>query len=230
VTYPITDPAQIGSLFRRLSARSGVWCRMRTGFGAMGASTVESPKQARSWIREWQERRGIPATAFMLSEYLPGRDFACQSLWHGGKLILVKTCERLSYIIPASLPNAVSSVARLAKTVFEPQVAEVCTNAIRALDSKATGVYSVDLKEDAAGVPCITEINAGRLSSGTNLLDLTGKHNMAHTYVRLGLGEVVEICDEYDVAEDYYMLRDLDMPPGIFHAEELFEGIVEVRG
>ncbi len=229
-TYPITDPAQIDSLFRRLSARSGVWCRMRSGFGAMGASLIENPKQARSWIREWQERTGAPATAFMLSEYLPGRDFACQSLWHEGKLVLVKTCERLSYYIPASLPNAVSSVARLAKTVFEPHVVEVCTRAVRGLDAKATGVFSLDLKESAAGVPCITEINAGRLSSGTNLLDLTGKHNMALAYVRLGMGETLEIHDEYDAAEDCYMLRDLDMLPGIFHGEELFEGIVDVRG
>lgn len=227
VTYPITDAAQIGRLFRRLSTRSRVWCRMRTGFGARGASLVENPKQARNWIREWQERQGISATAFVLSEYLPGRDFACQSLWKDGQLVLVKTSERLSYFILASLPRAVSSVARLAKTVFEPKVVEVCTDAIRALDTKATGVFSVDLKENAAGVPCITEINAGRLSSGTNLLDLTGKHNMAVTYVRLGLGESVGIRDEYDAAEDYYMLRDLDTSPEIFHAKELFEGIEE---
>ena len=78
------------------------------------------------------------------------------------------------------------------------------------------------------GVPCITEINAGRFSSGTNILDLTGKHNMAATYVRVALGEPVDLREEYDVAEDYYMLRDLDTPPGVFHAEELFEGIEEM--
>lgn len=227
-TYPLTDLVEIPVLFRKLPAGPGVWCRVRTGFGAMGASLVENPKQARSWIKEWQERQGIPATAFVLSEYLPGRDFACQSLWKDGQLVLVKTSERLSYFIPASLPSAVSSVARLSKTVFEPKVAEVCTGAIRALDKKATGVFSVDLKENAAGVPCITEINAGRLSSGTNILDLTGKHNMATTYVRLGVGESVGIRDEYDVAEDYYMLRDLDTSPEIFHAEGLFEGIHEI--
>ncbi len=228
VTYPITDSAQIGQLFRRLSARSRVWCRMRTGFGARGASPIENPKQARNWIRGWQEREGIPATAFVLSEYLPGRDFACQSLWKDGQLILVKTGERLSYLIPASAPSAVSSVARLAKTVFAPKVVEVCTNAIRALDKKATGVFSVDLKENAAGMPCITEINAGRFSSGTNLHDLTGKHNMAATYVRVALGELVDFHGEYDVAEDCYLLRGFDTSPEILHAEELFEGIEEV--
>jgi carbamoyl-phosphate synthase large subunit len=59
----------------------------------------------------------------------------------------------------------------------------------------------------------------------TNIFDLTGKHNMAATYVRLALGEPVEIRDEYDVADDHYLVRDLDTLPGIFHADELFEGI-----
>jgi len=228
VTYPVTGPSKIDSLFRKFPARSAVWCRMRTGYGAMGAMRVRNPDQARNWIGSWKENHGVPAQAFVLSEYLPGRDFACQSLWKAGRLILIKTCERLSYFIPASLPSAVSSVARLTKAVFVPEVVEVCTKAIRALDKKATGVFGVDLKENGRSVPCITEINAGRLSSGTNLLDLTGKHNMAVTFVRLALDEPVEIREEYDVAEDYYMLRDLDVPPGIFHAEELFSGIEEV--
>lgn len=228
VTYPVTGSSKIESLFRKFPARSAVWCRMRTGYGAMGAIRVRNPDQARNWIRSWKENHGVPARLFVLSEYLPGRDFACQSLWSAGRLILIKTCERLSYFIPASLPSAVSSVARLTKTVFVPEVVEVCTKAILALDKKATGVFGVDLKENARSVPCITEINAGRLSSGTNVLDLTGKHNMAATFVRLALDEPVEIRKEYDVAEDYYMLRDLDLPPGIFHAEELFSGIEEV--
>ncbi len=44
----------------------------------------------------------------------------------------------------------------------------------------------------------------------------------------VALGEPVDLCEEYDVAEDYYMLRDLDTPPAVFHAEELFEGIEEM--
>jgi hypothetical protein len=112
--------------------------------------------------------------------------------------------------------------------VREPRVVEICAAAIRALDARASGAFTVDLKEDAAGNPHITEINAGRLSSGTNLLDLTGKHNMALTYVRLGLNEPVELRDEYDAVEDHYLLRDLDSVPALFHADELFEGIQEV--
>jgi len=190
---------------------------------------VKRAEQARTWIRYWKEMRGVPARFFTLSEYLPGRDFGCQSLWKAGELILVKTFERLSYAVAGSQASRLSSVAALSKTVFAPRVTEVCAEAVRNLDPKASGVFCVDVKEDARGVPCITEINAGRFSLSTNVYDLVGKHNMAVTYVRLALGERVAIREKYDVAEDYYMVRDVDTLPGVFHAEAFLGGIIDAR-
>jgi carbamoyl-phosphate synthase large subunit len=195
----------------------------------MGATPVASPAHARGWIRYWEDMRGVPASAFTLSEYLPGRDFACQSLWKDGDLCLIKTVERLSYFGGASQPSGVSSIAALAKTVVEPRVVQVCTQAIRRLGAEVSGAFSVDLKANVDGVPCITEINAGRFITMMNLFDLTGKHNMSATYVRLALGETIDLRDEYDVAEGYYFMRDVDTTPGIFHGDELFEGIQDAR-
>lgn len=227
-TYQVVSLGGIDDIFRRLG-HSRVWCRVRRGAGSWGAIPVRSPAQARSWIMYWGEMRGVPARSFILSEYLPGRDLGCQSLWKEGTLVLIKTYERLSYLGTGSQPSQVSSVAALAKTVFEPRVVDICKKAVRALDPRASGVFSVDLRESAGGVPCITEINAGRFSSATNIFDLTGKYNMAATYVRLALGGPVDLRDEYDVARDYYMLRDVDTPPGVFHAEQFFEGIEDAR-
>jgi carbamoyl-phosphate synthase large subunit len=195
----------------------------------MGALPVTRPAQARAWIDYWREMRGVPARAFTLSEYLPGRDFGCQSLWREGQLLLVKTFERLSYITAGGSPSGVSSAAALAKAVIEPRVADVCAVTVRRLDRRASGLFSIDLKENAAGTPCVTEVNAGRTLAGTNLLDLTGKHNMATAYVRAALGEPLELHGEYDTADAWYMVRDLDTLPDLFQAEELFEGIVDAR-
>ena len=63
----------------------------------------------------------------------------------------------------------------------------------------------------------------------TNLYDLVGKHNMAAAYVRVALGEPSNVGDEYDPAEGYYMVRNLDTLAGIFHADELSEGIEDAR-
>jgi len=230
LTYPVTAMSGIDRAFRRLAPhQSLVWCRIRKGNGSAGAMPVKRAEQARTWIRYWKEMRGVPARFFTLSEYLPGRDFGCQSLWKAGELILVKTFERLSYAVAGSQASRLSSVAALSKPVFAPRVTEVCAEAVRNLDPKASGVFCVDVKEDARGVPCITEINAGRFSLSTNVYDLVGKHNMAVTYVRLALGERVAIREKYDVAEDYYMVRDVDTLPGVFHAEAFLGGIIDAR-
>jgi hypothetical protein len=160
-----------------------------------------------------------------ISEFLPGRDVACQSLWKDGRLVLIKTVERLAYL---GGETGSASMESLAKTVNDPRAVAVCVEAIRALDPQATGAFSVDLKENAAGVPCITRINAGRFMTMLNFFDLTGRHNMSATYVRLALDEPVDIADPFDVAEDRYFVRGIDSLPAIFRAEQLFEGIEEV--
>ena len=64
-------------------------------------------------------------------------------------------------------------------------------------------------------VPCITEINAGRFSSATNILDLVGKHNMVNTFLRLACNERVEIREPYDTSKDWYMARDIQLSPSL---------------
>jgi carbamoyl-phosphate synthase large subunit len=225
----LSDVPSVEEAFRVLAPAPVLWCRIRTGTGSRGAIPVRTPQQALSWIRYWETMRGIPFEEFMLSEYLPGRDFTCETIWKDGSLIVVKTAERLSYFGGAERPSGTSSNAALAKTVFEPAVVSVSTAVVRALDPKATGVFSVDLKADANGAPSVTEINIGRVFSTTSLFDLVGKHNMAYLYVRLALGEPVDIVDDYDVVPDYYFVRHIDTVPDIIHADDVFEGIIDAR-
>jgi carbamoyl-phosphate synthase large subunit len=229
LTYPVRRLDGLAALFRRLGPAPRVWCRVRRGSGSLGATPVRSAAQARSWIAYWGDLRGIPARAFTLCEYLPGRDFGCQSLWRDGRLVLAKTFERLAYFAGESQPSGVSSVASLAKSVVEPRVVEVCAAAVRALDARTSGLYCIDLKENRAGVPCVTDVNVGRFSLTTGLYDLVGRHNTAATYVRLALGRPVDIAAPYDAAPDHYLVRDVDTLPEIVDADALFEGITDAR-
>jgi glutathione synthase/RimK-type ligase-like ATP-grasp enzyme len=226
-TEPVVDLDGIDAIVAGFGTPRRLWCRPRTGSGSRGAIPVARAAQARAWIEYWAEMRGVPVESFTISEYLPGRDFAAQALWLEGRQVLVKLCERLSYFGGGSQPSGTSSTPALARTVVEPGVVDVCARAIRALDPRATGVFSIDLKEDAGGVPNVTEINAGRFCMITSLFDATGRHSMAATCVRLALGQTVEIPDPFDAVEDHYLVRDLDTLPGIYHADELFEGIEE---
>jgi glutathione synthase/RimK-type ligase-like ATP-grasp enzyme len=228
LTYPLTCLEDIEDVFNALAPHRRVWCRTREGQGGRGALLVEKAKQARAWIQYWAEMRGVPPTAFTLAEYLPGRDFAAQSLWRDGELILVKNYERLS-ALGGGRPGSTSSLAALSKTVVDPRVPEVTTAAIRAVDEHASGLFCWDLRENADGALCVTEINAGRFGLSTNVFDLPGKHNMAVTFVHLALGGDVGFRNEYDAVEDYYMIRDFDIVPAVFHADELFDGLDGAR-
>ncbi|HKZ08870.1 MAG TPA: hypothetical protein VJU81_25605 [Methylomirabilota bacterium] len=228
-TYPLARLEELDAAFARLARHALVWCRVRHGAGSVGAIPVRRAEQARAWIAYWEEMRGVPPAAFTLSEYLPGRDFSAHSLWRDGRPLVTKTTERLSYFVAGGSPSGVSSVSALSKTGQHPEVAAVCVAAVRAVDPRATGVFNLDLKENAAGVPCVTEINAGRFSSGPGPFDLTGKHHLSGLYVRLALGEPIELDGEYDAVDDVYALRDLDTEPGLFHADRLFEGIEDAR-
>jgi carbamoyl-phosphate synthase large subunit len=229
LTYPVTSRSPLEEVFARLAPRSPLWCRVRSGSGSVGATPVRTVEQARAWISYWEDMRGIRPGSFVLSEYLPGRDFACQMLWRAGTPVLTKTCERLSYFGGAGRPSGVSSVAALAKTVYEPRVRDICMAAIRALGPEVSGAFSLDLKEDASGVPRITEINAGRFITMMNLFDLTGKRSMTATYLALALEEPVDLGHDYDIDEDHYFMRDVDTVPAIFHADDLFAGIADAR-
>ena len=224
-TYAVSSLDDLEALFERFGSRRPLWCRPRRGTCARGAAAVRTPKQARCWISVWRDMRGVPPSSFTLSEYLPGRDFLCQSLWKDGTLVLVNSFERLSYFGADNIPSGITSLSSLAKTVLDPALVTTCRDAVRAVDPTATGAFSVDLKEDRHGVPYVTEINAGRLLMAMTAFDRVGKHNMSLTYVRLGLGESVELREEYDAVEGYYMVRDLDTPPDIFHADDLFDGV-----
>ncbi len=225
-TYAVSNLDALEGLFERFGSRRPLWCRPRSGTCARGAAAVKSPEQARCWISLWNDMRGVPPGSFTLSEYLPGRDFLCQSLWKDGALVLINTFERLSYFGADNIPSGITSLSSLAKTVVDKGLVATCRDAVRAVDPAATGAFSVDLKEDRHGMPHVTEINAGRLLMAMTAFDRVGKHSMSLTYVRLGLGDPVDLRDEYDAVEGYYMVRDLDTPPDIFHEDELFEGIV----
>jgi hypothetical protein len=229
LTYCVKRLEAIEGIVARFGQPSRLWCRPRTGTCARGGGAVSSAEQARNWIRLWEAMQGVPASSFTLSEYLPGREILCQSVWLRGRMILANTFERLSYFGVDNIPSGVTSLSSLAKTVIEPAVVALCRRAICAIAPRASGAFSVDVKEDEHGRPHITEVNAGRFFMAMTAFDRVLKHSIALTYVRLARGERVDLNEAYDAVDDCYMVRDLDVAPGIFRGEEFFDGIEDGR-
>jgi ATP-grasp in the biosynthetic pathway with Ter operon len=147
----------------------------------------------------------------MVSEFLPGREFAFQSVWLDGRLVTSAARERLEYVFGHLMPSGQSSSPSVARTVHRDDVNELATTVVRAVDQQATGVFCVDLKEDEDGKPLVTEINAGRFFTTSNFLAEAGA-NMPYSYVRLALGEDVNGLPPYDAVEEgLYWVRMIDM-------------------
>ncbi len=194
-----------------LETREQAWIRAVRGAGARASLPVDSPEQALSWARYWVERRGLSIDDFMVSEFLPGREFAFQSLWLEGRLVTSAARERLEYVFGHLMPSGQSSSPSVARTVHREDVNELASRAVEAVDPRATGVFCVDLKEDEDGRPLVTEINAGRFFTTSNFLAEAGA-NMPYEYVRLALGGSADGLPRFNAVEpDLYWVRMIDM-------------------
>jgi carbamoyl-phosphate synthase large subunit len=194
-----------------LQAREQAWVRAVRGAGARASLPVSSPDQAAAWVRYWIERRGLGYPDFMVSEFLPGREFAFQSVWLDGRVVTSAARERLEYVFGHLMPSGQSSSPSVARTIHRDDVNEIASRAVLAVDAEATGVFCVDLKEDESGRPLVTEINAGRFFTTSNFLAEAGA-NMPYTYVQLALGESVDGLPRFDAVEpDLYWVRMIDM-------------------
>jgi hypothetical protein len=203
-----------------LADHASVWVRARVGAGSRAALPVRSAPQAEAWVRWWMDERGARATDFMASEHLPGREFAYQSLWCNGILVAGQARERVEYLYGHLTPSGQTSTPSVARTVREPAVDATACAAIRALDPDPHGVYCVDLKEDAAGVAKVTEVNAGRFFTTSNFFAAAGL-NMPDLYVRCALGERPEPLGSSPLPPDLHWIRMVDMGYRLVHAEEL---------
>ncbi len=220
-TFALSTLDDVPLAFEALGNPAMAWCRTRTGAGSRAATKVNSVEQAVNWIRYWNDMRGTDTEEFTLSEFLPGRDFNVQAHLHEGQTILIKMCERLTYLDGGNRPSGTSSTPAVAKTIRDEQTLDMCEAALAALDPHVSGIFSIDIKQDSDGISNITEINAGRFAMITNFYDFTGTHNMAETYVSFALGEAPSISEARDFAPDYYLIRDHDTLPSILSIDEV---------
>ena len=117
-------------------------------------------------------------------------------------------------------PSGQTSTPSVARTGREPLVDELAQRAVRAVDASPQGVYCVDIKEDAAGTPRVTEINAGRFFTTSNFFAHAGL-NMPDMLVRCALGEHPEHRGSSPLEPDLYWIRMVDMGYRLVAGDEL---------
>lgn len=193
-----------------LAAHDRLWLRARVGAGARASLPVRSSAQGEAWVRWWVDERGLQPSDFMASEFLPGREFAYQSVWQDGELVAGQSRERLEYLYGHVTPSGQTSTPAIARTVTEPIVDQLARDAIRTLDAVPCGAYCVDIKEAEDGTAKVTEINAGRFFTTSNFFAAAGL-NMPDLLVRCALGERPPRCGSSPLPADLFWIRMVDM-------------------
>lgn len=190
-----------------------IWLRAIRGAGSRASLPINSFYQGDAWIDYWHSFRGIGYGDFMASEFLPGHEFAWQSVWYNGELVTAQARERVEYIFGNLTPSGQTSSPSVAKTVNRDDINETGQAAVKAVCDNPHGVFCVDMKEGSDGEPRVTEINAGRFFTTSNFFAHAGL-NMPQMYVELGLQGKLNTPKPpklNPLKEDLYWVRMIDM-------------------
>ena len=200
-----------------------IWIRAKKGAGGTGSTPVENVDTGVSWLKYWLSRK--KEWEFIAQEFLPGRNIAFQSIFNEGEIITSQARERLEYIYPYLAPSGVTGTPIVARTIHDDKINEMATQAVLSIDSEATGIFCVDMKEDRNGDICPTEINAGRFFTTSYFFSLASQRyklplaNMPYIFVKLAFKEKLPKGSKYNVLPaDLYYIRHIDC------AEHLVEG------
>jgi len=194
------------------------WLRATQGAGARGSTLVENEEVALSWLHYWRAR-GMD-WQFIAQEYLPGQNIAFQSVWNNGDIVCSQARERIEYIYPQLAPSGITGTPAVARTIVDEEANRIATQAVKAIAPEATGIFCVDLKRNKQGVPCPTEINAGRFFT-TSLFFTQAGVNMPYIYVKMAFGESVAHVLQYDaIDEGVYWIRHMDAKPQLIKEGE----------
>jgi carbamoylphosphate synthase large subunit len=223
--YEVSSLDDLEGIFARFEGDGVLWCRVRRGSLSLGATAVTNIDQARSWITQWRDLRGIQVSEFTLGEYLPGRHYHVTSVWYRGQMLLAQVTEALSYFAAGNNPSGTFSLTELARTVVAPEVLRITLDAVRALEDSPTGVFIVEFKERSDGSPAVMEINAGRFPSGVSTLLAACPTNMVEVLARASAGEIMAIPESHGTDQELYLVHDIDCLPRVFAASELLEGL-----
>jgi len=160
---------------------------------------------------------------FTLGEYLPGRHYIVQSVWHNGSLLRAQPIEVLSYFAAGNNPSGTFSLSCTAKTVAAPSALEVTLKS-RA-GARATSIRGILCRTegDRDGVPQLRR-SRGPFPAGVTALLAVGKDNMIGAFASACIGQPVKIAEPHGSALEYYFVRDIDGIPGVFSEADLSEG------
>ena len=208
--YHIKNKEDIQTAFDDLLRfQDKVWLRATHGAGSRASLPVNSMLQATGWIDYWKKMKGLKISDFMISEFLPGGEFAFQSIWYEGELITSMVRKREEYLFGNLFPSGQSSSPSVAVTVHRDDINDLATKAIKLADPKASGIFCADIKENKDGTTSNNFSTAGL--------------NMPYYFIKMALEgrESLPKLPKYNgIPAGWYWVRLMDMGYKLVKGEE----------
>jgi len=158
-----------------------------------------------------------PGTShFMLSEYLPGRNFACHLLYDRGEVVKIGSYERTEYFKARTAVSGVTGNISKGRLVNDPRLGEASARAIASILEQTGGtmhgIVAVDFREAKDSTPLITEINLRHVAATYSFA--AAGFNLAEAQLLLTLGRREELGPREAIySTRNIILRDIDGPP-----------------
>jgi hypothetical protein len=197
------------------------WVRSSVGTSGLGSLKIESIQALQNWILINPDVK-----YFIASEYLPGRNLACKLLYFEGKLIRAACAERVNYIMAKVAPSGITGNTSFGRLINEDHLVTVAQQAMDILfnhtGAPLHGFFTVDFKENAAGVPLITEVNVRHVAF-TRCFAMAGA-NFSEDSLRLleGDSSFDRNFKIYHFDPGTVFLRDVDETPLLINESQLF--------
>jgi hypothetical protein len=197
------------------------WIRATQGSGGLGSLKLMDKSSLLSWLfinSDLQE--------FTVSEFLTGRHLATQMLYLDGKLVTAASLECAEYVMASIAPSKVTGNTSFGRFLNEDRILEFCDDCIRFIEkklgTKAHGILSFDLKEDAKGDLKVTEVNIRHMAY-TGVMANVGFDLVSDTIAHLKgtLNPASKKTYHHYPANDFVFLRDVDIEPIVVKESEL---------
>jgi len=153
---------------------------------------------------------------FMLSDYLPGRNFACHLLYDRGRIAKIASYERTEYFMARTAISGVAGNISKGRLVNDPRLPDLADAAVAAIlrqtGETMHGLIAVDFREAGHGKPLVTEINLRHVAA-THAFAAAG-FNLVEAHLLLTLGRVDELGPkELTFPPANRIFRDIDGAP-----------------
>ena len=211
--YSFLEVKNTPRFFNHLITKNNtVWIRARSGAGSKWALPVVSFQQAENWVDYLALSKGANPHDFILSEYLPGKEYAVQLFYIDGELFHCQARERVEHHFAKQMVSGQSSTPSVARTVDNPEVTFYAASCVMDCVEKPNGIYGVDMRYNTDGQPVMTEINYGRYFTTSNFFANIGVNTPYEEYLYVISGKKPEKRID-QIKDEMYWIRGLDHQP-----------------